>query len=1192
MAQLIVRAAAAYVDYQFFGGVPVASTAVAYYQTVNRKIEGPRLNDLRFTGTEYGECIPYALAGPRISGQVWWASEKRPVANESGGKGGEPQVTTYTYEIDLLIGLTINQIVGVRRIWFNGKLVYIGTDRPDLWRRLAVYTGDDAQDPDPTYEAAVGTANAPAYRGRGSVFFEGLQLDGNGQLPVMTFELGPVLRTTLYAARAFDANQAATTPGGSSETLTISGVNAADQIIVSVVGGAWSRYLGYGSDPGYYPGSIDDPLWQCSFRVKNAAGTETDYFATAYMTEAEALAQATAEITLTGSTSYSIWLYDDVLFNRGSLTLKVEKVDLSSVTTISLQTAVEALCARAGMEANDYDASALSTITQPVRGVAIAQIEPIRGLLDQLRPTYLFDAYLTDKLYFVPSGGAAVRTLTFDEIGAGRDAAEKDPLPITVANDLELPPQVAVQFRNAANDWQTGTEYSDRLVTSNLSAQVVQFGLGLLPAEGKKAADTIVARAHAGIVTAQFSATIKHTDLVPSDVVQLTDRAGKVIRGRIVRRRDDGGVIAFEVVRDDAGAVVSQATTDGDYDSQETVTLPSTTTVLYPLDIPLLRDEDDEPGTHPVAARGATAKWGGADVFSSVNNTDFTNVATVRESAVLGTCTTTLADFAPTSALLDLTNTVTVTVAHGELSSSTEAAMFADQTINVMLIGAEVIRFVTATASDTDPNVYVLSRLFRGQRGTEWAVAGHAASERCVLLRERGLRQISSDIGAERYLKAVTFGIAPTAVTATAFTNTGVASKPWSPVNVQQGENYTITWDRRSRLSTRFASPSGISVPLGEESERYEIDLLTSGDALVTTLESTMPSVELSAASRTLTLPVAVTPVALVGGSYFGVDVEGNVSSPTVLRRLIKQTEAGVQAQSPYIGQTLVDAVITATNAYCAAYFVTAGTPSAYSTTTIQRFSLSDITVAAATYTASVAGDIQGIAHDGTDLWVLEADTPRLRRLNGGTLAVEATHSLGGPVGRYCGLAWHGGDLFLCDSDDLVSLDSTGLTENWRTPLDTAYGSLMGSIFGIVVAGGSVFVSTTIGVYVYDEATGALVATTGLIASRAGGSLQTLFVHGADVAMQTTTGAQPYAILDGATGAVAQRFAIGQVGAIVGTDGTNIVIAAQSAPSAVGFDLAYGYTPIGGSLAGYKVKVYQISAAVGRGYPSAALTLY
>lgn len=147
------------------------------------------------------------------------------------------------------------------------------------------------------------------------------------------------LRATLYDARPFDANLAATTPEGSTDALTITGLAASDQVIVRVIAGAWSPYLGYGTDPGYYGGPETDSLWTCEFRSKNAAGTVTTHLPTLYMDEAAALAaaQGAGEIVLTGSTSYSLWIYDNVLLNRGGITLKVERtVGLSGINPAHL----------------------------------------------------------------------------------------------------------------------------------------------------------------------------------------------------------------------------------------------------------------------------------------------------------------------------------------------------------------------------------------------------------------------------------------------------------------------------------------------------------------------------------------------------------------------------------------------------------------------------------------------------------------------------------------------------------------------------------------------------------------------------------------------------------------------------------------------------------------------------------------
>lgn len=186
-----------------------------------QKSHGPRLDDIKAPQASYGVPIPYLEGTNRVSGVFVWASDKREIATtEEVGKGGPSQEsTTYTYEIDALYMVSANEIVGVRRIWSNGKLIWSRADDADVdtltasaetdaWTGITVYTGASNQLPDPIYEAAVGVGNAPAYRGRGTVMIEGLQLGGSGQLPVLTFEVvtageegpSPTLLQSYFAA--------------------------------------------------------------------------------------------------------------------------------------------------------------------------------------------------------------------------------------------------------------------------------------------------------------------------------------------------------------------------------------------------------------------------------------------------------------------------------------------------------------------------------------------------------------------------------------------------------------------------------------------------------------------------------------------------------------------------------------------------------------------------------------------------------------------------------------------------------------------------------------------------------------------------------------------------------------------------------------------------------------------------------
>lgn len=199
--QLVFAAAGAVIG--FYVGGPagarygfVAGSLIGAATTPGPHSEGPRISDLAFGTSTYGSTIPYLVGTNRVAGSAVWASAKHETSStSSSGKGGGASSTSYSYDMDLLILLSENEIAGVTRVWSDGKLVWTSGATTGPWTRMTVYTGDVTQLPDPTYEAAVGTANAPAYRGRGSVFIQGLQLP-NGNVPNLTFEVVQKFVTT------------------------------------------------------------------------------------------------------------------------------------------------------------------------------------------------------------------------------------------------------------------------------------------------------------------------------------------------------------------------------------------------------------------------------------------------------------------------------------------------------------------------------------------------------------------------------------------------------------------------------------------------------------------------------------------------------------------------------------------------------------------------------------------------------------------------------------------------------------------------------------------------------------------------------------------------------------------------------------------------------------------------------------
>ena len=525
-------------------------------------------------------------------------------------------------------------------------------------------------------------------------------------------------------------------------------------------------------------------------------------------------------------------------------------------TCPTVQDVQSEVCLGAGLSAGQIDVTPLSTITRTVCCLPITQIQPPRQTSALLADTYFYGVTASDKVKFVPRGGATVASIAYEELGASEGGDDETPFGLNENNEIEIPAWKVLKYINIDNDYQPGAETSDRLISASaLTLETMQYDIGLAPAEAKGVVDTTLLDQSASRYSGEIRLLGDYPELEPTDTILVTDSDGSVYRLRIVERRDSYPLMTYQVVIDDTSVLIEQGITSTDYTSQTTVAASVATLVQY-MDIPILQDADDDAGFY-VAAKGAGTPYPGAAIFDSADNVEFARQATIAESAVFGTCTTALGNWHGPR-VFDETNSVTVNVGDGTLTSSTRDAVLQSLAVNAILIGSELIQFVTATL--VSPGVYTLTSLLRGGRGTEWAMTGHAIGDRCVLLRPQGLRRLvltNSQLGAARYYKAVTLGRSLGTAAARVFTDTGVGLKPFSPldgrVSRDGSNNATITWQRRSRLSVRMVGTMGISVPLGENVEAYEIDIITDASeaTVLRTISASTPSATYSAADQT-----------------------------------------------------------------------------------------------------------------------------------------------------------------------------------------------------------------------------------------------------------------------------------------------------------------------------------------------------
>lgn len=962
MANLLVSAVGATIGF-FVGGPAGAQAGWAVGSLLGSALvkgpnqQGPRLGDLRVQGSEYGAAIPWVASSPRFAGQIAWSSLKREIPNtEKVGKGGGQKVTTFTYEVDLLIVLTENPIAGILRIFSNSELVYDATvpsTKAGVWNSLSIYLGDGDQLPDPTYEAAVGVGNAPAYRGRGYVVINGLQLGNGGAIPNLTFETASITNATILndfqdyslnewtvlddyagtpatigflgcdesikkigaASGVFSGNFITPKQGlvidmddsalqmGDEEWTVEAWMKATQPDYSGSRGTFFSAGLSNGTANGVFFNFNEFGVFGATIRRDAAGGFNffpasaaaiyplDDWFHVAAQRSGDNI-QGFINGTLVFDEPFPTVLtsivnteqmeiggnkvgqpnwngfIDEFIYSKGvaryptSFTPPVTQhvPDAFTVAYVpfntpqrlgrgltSLREVVDALMLRAGYAADEFDTSDLAAITKPVRGMAIGQITNTRAVLETLQTAFFFESAKSDKVYFRQRPITPIADIPFEELGAAPDAVnDQDPLSLIVGNELEVPAQISLSYPNVAADYNVGTEHSDRLLSGQESNQTVQLGLGMLPAEAKGVADALLIDQIASLTRTTVRVPLKYAYIEPGDVYTVTNRDGRQYRIRCQTKRDTLTILENETVLDDVGALTSAEITSDNYALTETVRVIAPT-LWEVMDMPILRDADNQAGFYFAITPDREApedEWPGAVAVRSWSADAFEQLFISGDACVMGDCTTTLGDFEGGSGRFDEGTTLTVRV-FGELASTTRADMLDDLSLNAALVGSEILRFRLAELLGTvdGQNEYRLSGFVRGQRGTEQHIGTHVAAERFVLLNvslRRVLNQ-NSEIGVPSEVKAVTLNTLLSAVPPEDFTDTGVALKPFSVAGLRAlavGADIVLTWNRRTRLSYRYGGSVGASVPLGEATEAYRIDVYN-GPTLVDTYTST-----------------------------------------------------------------------------------------------------------------------------------------------------------------------------------------------------------------------------------------------------------------------------------------------------------------------------------------------------------------
>ncbi len=246
------------------------------------------------------------------------------------------------------------------------------------------------------------------------------------------------------------------------------------------------------------------------------------------------------------------------------------------------------------------------------------------------------------------------------------------------------------------------------------------------------------------------------------------------------------------------------------------------------IDLPPLSDSAPREIMLVVAAAGVLPGWRRAALLvSNDGGQNWEDAGQSAAPAIIGTTVDALGTAC--ASLTDRRASVDVQLLHAEmiLSDANESRLLAGA--NLAIIGKELIQF--GRAMPLGGNMWRLSHLLRGRRGTEAEIATHAAGDRFVLLEPETLAALDPRFAVDG-VSVMAVGIADDLSPPLASTSPiGSALTPLSPVHpkvtTEPNGDTVVRWTRRSREG--WVWRDNVDAAIGEESEQYRITLTPQG---------------------------------------------------------------------------------------------------------------------------------------------------------------------------------------------------------------------------------------------------------------------------------------------------------------------------------------------------------------------------
>lgn len=483
-----------------------------------------------------------------------------------------------------------------------------------------------------------------------------------------------------------------------------------------------------------------------------------------------------------------------------------------SFTQPTLPVVVASILEFAGFDPASFDVSLLDA--KPVN-FSITGGMNARALLNQLALTYQFDVVPSGGVIkFVPKYQVPIRNLTLADLGhAVQDSSSSCPAPYTARRlqGIDLPRSITFSYFSAALDHNTFTQIAEIHTYEDGQDVNIAVPFTLEDTEAMRIAQTTLVNSHIEQQEFTFMTDYHNIDLEPGDVITIP-----------VGSADDTAQVRIKEVNESEDGLLEFRCSRADYNTESysytgvTVTNPPSQPTNVPvsigysdtifIEVPAMDSTDGSARVVAIVTGFGKAGWPGANLYKSIDGgATYTLAASTQVASTWGmVATPTPAPPAPYGYYVwDDTTQISVTLKEGTLSNLTDIAVL--NGMNWCMVGEEVIGFVNATL--TGEKTYTLSRLLRGQKGSEVKCGGHLVNELFVLLDGKPV-EIDIPVSELKQIvkyKTVTVGSSIDKVDATDIQPFGLNILPWAPCQVtavkQANGDILFNWTERPRLN-------------------------------------------------------------------------------------------------------------------------------------------------------------------------------------------------------------------------------------------------------------------------------------------------------------------------------------------------------------------------------------------------------